>query len=213
MSLLREEDKKEIIKIFQDMKEPVKLVVFKSNQNCDYCPDTVMLLDEVTQLSDKLSLEVYDVDEDRDKAQEYNIDKVPALAIVGDKDYGIRYFGIPAGYEFAALLGDIVDVSKRDSGLAPKSRNHLKKINIPVYIMVFVTPTCPYCPTAVRTAHKLAIESDFIRADMIEAQEFPELASKYNVFAVPKIVINDKLEFEGAYAEPMFIQQVLRVLE
>ncbi len=211
MSLLREEDRQEIRKLFQDLVNPVKLVAFKSDKGCDYCPDTIMLLDELTQLDDRLSLEVYDLSDE--KASEYKIDKVPAIAIVGDKDYGIRFFGIPAGYEFAALLGDIIDVSKRDSGLAAPLREQLKKINIPVHIQVFVTPTCPYCPTAVRTAHKIAIESDMVRADMVEAQEFPDLANQYNVYAVPKIVINDKVEFEGAYAEPVFVQQVLRVLE
>ena len=211
MSLLREEDRQEIRKIFNDLVNPVKLVAFKSDKDCDYCPDTIMLLEELSQLDDRLELEVYDLDDE--KAREYSIDKVPAIAIVGDKDYGVRFFGIPAGYEFAALLGDIIDVSKRDSGLAAPLREQLKKINIPVHIQVFVTPTCPYCPTAVRTAHKIAIESDMVRADMVEAQEFPELANRYNVYAVPKIVINDKVEFEGAYAEPVFVQQVLRVLE
>ncbi len=213
MGFLEEKDKQEIRKMLEEMQGPVKLIVFKSDANCMYCQETAMLMDEVAQLSDKLSLDIVDVDQDKEKAEAYHIDKVPALVIEGSKDYGIRFFGIPAGYEFSAVLGDIIDVSKGDSGLANRSRKELAKIDFPVRIQVFVTPSCPYCPTAVRMAHKFAIENENIRGEMVEAQEFPELAQRYEVYAVPKIVVNDEVEFEGALPEPHFVKQVLRIIK
>ncbi|MCD6455012.1 MAG: thioredoxin family protein [Candidatus Aminicenantes bacterium] len=213
MAFLNDNDRSEIKKMLEEMQNPVKLVVFKKNEGCTYCQETAMLLDEVSQLNEKLSLEIIDVEEDVKAAQEYGIDKVPAVSVVGDKDYGIRFFGIPAGYEFSALLGDIIDVSKGDSGLAERSRKELAKIDFPVRIQVFVTPSCPYCPAAVRMAHKFALENEYITGEMVEAQEFPELAQKYHVYAVPKIVVNDEVEFEGALPEPHFVKQVLRLLK
>lgn len=213
MAFLNDNDRSEIKKMLEEMQNPVKLVVFKKNEGCTYCQETAMLLDEVSQLNEKLSLEIIDVEEDVKAAQEYGIDKVPAVSVVGDKDYGIRFFGIPAGYEFSALLGDIIDVSKGDSGLAERSRKELAKIDFPVRIQVFVTPSCPYCPSAVRMAHKFALENEYITGEMVEAQEFPELAQKYHVYAVPKIVVNDEVEFEGALPEPHFVKQVLRLLK
>jgi glutaredoxin-like protein len=86
----------------------------------------------------------------------------------------------------------------------------VRNISKPLHIQVFVTPTCPYCPKAVRTAHQLAIENPNITADMVESIEFPHLANRYSVMAVPKTVINDKIEFVGALPEEQFIDYVLK---
>ena len=83
----------------------------------------------------------------------------------------------------------------------------------PVHIQVFITPTCPYCSRAVQLAHKLALENDFIVADMIEAIEFPHLSNRYQVQAVPKADINEKVQFEGALPEPAFVDYVLAATE
>jgi len=81
-----------------------------------------------------------------------------------------------------------------------------------VHIQVFVTPTCPYCTTAVRLGHQFAIESPFIRAEMIEATEFPQLANKYDVFGVPKTVINEFVFIDGAVPEATFLENVLKAI-
>jgi len=77
---------------------------------------------------------------------------------------------------------------------------------------VFVTPTCPCCPLAIRTAHQLAIESNHVRADMIEISEFPYLAQRYAVMSVPKIVINEDYSFIGAQPAEYFVEQILMAL-
>lgn len=58
-------------------------------------------------------------------------------------------------------------------------------------------------------AHKLAFLSDKINADVIDATEFVTIAQKYNVYGVPKVIINEKITFEGALPEEPFIEQVL----
>jgi hypothetical protein len=58
-------------------------------------------------------------------------------------------------------------------------------------------------------AHKFAVENDLIRADVIDLNEFPQLAIKYSVMGVPKIVVNEKIEFVGAVPENMFLEHVL----
>jgi glutaredoxin len=78
----------------------------------------------------------------------------------------------------------------------------------PVHFQVFVTPTCPYCPRAVRLAHQLALESDVIRGDMVEAIEFPHLSVKYQVQGVPRTVINETVHIEGAVPEPMLMARL-----
>jgi len=167
-------------------------------------------MEELAELSDLITLEKYHFLTDKEKAEEYKIDKIPATIVMSeDKDYGIRYFGIPSGYEFASLLEDILMISAGDSGLEPESREKLAKLEKPVHIQVFVTPTCPYCPMAVRLAHQIAFESDKVRGDMIEVTEFPHLGNKYGVMGVPKSVFNEKVELEGAVPEPHYVEKVI----
>ena len=61
-----------------------------------------------------------------------------------------------------------------------------------------------------RLAQHMAIASDRVRAECIEANEFPDISQRYHVMAVPKVVINDRVEFEGAYPEPEFLKAVLQ---
>ncbi len=214
MPLLNEKDRKAVRnKLSGAFVNQVIMRIFTQEFECDYCRDLRQLMEELNELSDgKTKLEVYDFEKDSDKAEMWKVDKIPALLLHSAKQYGIRYFGLPAGYEFAALLEDIIDVGNGSSRLMPSTKERLREIDKPVHIQVFVTPTCPYCPRAVRIAHQMALENDLITADMVEAIEFPHLANKYNVMAVPKVVINEKVMFEGALPEAHFLEHVLMAL-
>jgi len=61
-------------------------------------------------------------------------------------------------------------------------------------------------------AHKLALASPFIEADAIEATEFPELARRYRVYGVPKVVINERHSFEGALPERHYVAEIRKAL-
>lgn len=152
-----------------------------------------------------------DVGSHPEPARVYGVDKVPALVLLREDgtDTRVRYFGIPAGYEFGSLVEDLVDISRGETRLSERTRQALSQIARPVHMQVFVTPTCPYCPKAVRLAHQFAMESPFIRADMVEALEFPELADRFGVFGVPKTVINEVEEVEGAVPEAVMLRHVL----
>ncbi len=176
MAFIQENDRIEIQNKFATMQQPVKIINFTQEIECTYCRETRQLMEEVAALSDKISLEVYNFIIDKEQANKYQIDKIPATIIMGEMDYGIRFYGIPSGYEFSTLLEDIVMVSKKDSGLADDSKKILSEIPKPLNLQIFVTPTCPYCPAAVYLAHQLAFESDLIRGEMIEATEFPHLS-------------------------------------
>ena len=210
MSLLPD-DKKEVLRneMKEKMVDPVSIIMFTQEIECRFCSDTRQLVQEFQTLSDKIKVEVYDFMADGDKAKQYGIEKIPALAIVGKKDYGVRIYGIPYGYELQTLVEAIVNVSKGTTDLSEKTKSILADVKAPVHIQVFVTLTCPHCPTAAAVAHKLAIESDFVRADVIDSSEFPQLAQKYSVMGVPKIVINEKVEFVGALSEDLFAEHVL----
>jgi len=213
MNLLKDEDKKFISDEFKKLQDEVKITLFTQKLECQYCDQTHRLLEEVTALSEKLSFQAFHFTVEKEKAAAYGVDKIPATIIEGAKDYGIRFYGIPSGYEFMSLLEAISMVSARDSGLSADSKRKIGTVNKPMHIQVFITPTCPYCPRAVQLAHRLAVENDHIVADMIEAIEFPHLSNRYRVQAVPKVDINEKVQFEGALPEPAFVDQVLAAAE
>jgi len=190
----------------------VKLVTFIQEMECVYCKQTIELVEEISGLSDKVMYEVYDLVEDSKVAEKYGIDKIPAIAVVTEKeDYGIRFFGIPSGYEFVSLLEAIKLVSTGKHELAEETVKKLESIDMPVHIQVFVTATCPYCPRAVMLAHKFAYVSGKIKGDMVEAIEFPHLANKYNVMGVPRSVFNEQDFIEGSVPEKVFADKVVEV--
>jgi len=209
LALLNDKDREHIKTIFQQLQNEVTLTLFTQEIECQYCRETHDILSELVQLHDKLNLKVYNFVTDKEMAEKYHVDKIPATIVEGTKDYGIRYYGIPSGYEFSSLLEDIIDVSKGESGLSEESKAMLKEINAPVRLQVFVTPTCPHCPKAVRLAHKMAIENEFITSDMVEATEFPHLSMRYNVRGVPRTMVGEEFPIEGAVPENMYVQRVL----
>jgi glutaredoxin-like protein len=190
------------------MTAPVTLAVWVSTDGephtCEICEDTRQLVEELAFLSDgKITAKTYDVVSDAAVAQRYGVDAAPAVVVLdaAGKDHGIRFFGIPTGYEFGTLVADITMVSNRDPGLRRETLDALAALSGPVHVQVFVTPTCPYCPQAVLLAHRLAFASDRVTASMVDASEFPDLADRYDVHAVPLTVINDTIRLEGAVPE------------
>ena len=141
MGLLKEDDAQEVRERLSGMVNPVRLIHFTQELNLEYGREAKQLVEELGGLSDKLSAEVYNFLLDKDRVAEYGIDKVPATVIRNGKDFGIRFYGIPAGHEFATILDTILAVSKADSGLKPESREKLAAITEPLHLEVFVTPT------------------------------------------------------------------------
>lgn len=141
MSFIRDEDLVEIRKRFEPLAQPVKLVHFTRELNLEYGREARQLLQELAAVSDKISLEVFNFLIDKEKVAEYRVDKVPATVVRNGKDYGIRFYGLPAGYEFSTLLDAMLSVSSGDSGLSDDSKELLKKVTQPLHLEVFVTPT------------------------------------------------------------------------
>lgn len=190
---------------------PVRLIAFGLDKDCPFCTDNRGLAEEVVALAPgKLTLEVRDFASGDGETDGLRVERVPAIAILGEKDYGIRFYGVPAGFEFTALVAALELVGSRDSFLRPETRERLKALTTPVDLKVFTTLTCPICPLAVNVAHRLAVESDFVTASAIDTAEFPNLVKAHAVLGVPKVVINNGHSFEGALPEDRFVEEVLK---
>lgn len=212
MSEIPEDVAETVVKrLEKEMKDSVRLAYFTQEIECPFCAQTHQLLETVAKLSEKISFEVYDFVKDKTKAEELGIDKIPALAILGKKDYGLRFYGIPSGYEFQTLIEGIILVSSGDSQLPSEAVKVLAKAaTSPVHIQIFVIPTCPVCPVLGAIAFQFAVANSNISVDIVEIAEFPHLTNKYNVIGTPKAALNETTQFEGL-VPPMqlinFIQQ------
>lgn len=209
MAIITAEDAATLRALFEEqLKSDVTLVHYTQRESkiyvpgvvpCAACRDTKDLLEELVELSDRLHLETHDFVADADAAAAAGVDKIPATVVRGrDGGERARFYGAPAGYEFTSLLEDILDVGDGGPALPEPVVAALEEVDQPVHIQVFVTPTCPYCPVSVRAAHVLALASPHVTADMVIGPEFPHVAQRYQVIAVPKTVINDTHHFEGA---------------
>jgi glutaredoxin-like protein len=220
MGIIGDEDAAQLREIFaQQLTDDVTIVHYTQHESrlivpgvvpCATCRDNQALLEELVGLSDHLTLELHDFKAEAELAAQRGIEKIPATVVRGtDGGERARFFGVPSGYEFTTLLEDILEVGGVGPQLSPESTAALAGLEGDVHIQVFVTPTCPYCPAAVRLGHMLALSSEKVVADMVMATEFPQLSQRYGVMAVPKVVINETRTFEGAVHEDLFVEQVV----
>lgn len=219
-TMLDEKIRDQVKQIFTGLNQPVTVLFFGSNEeNCEYCGQTLQLMEELVALSDKLELHSYDIDEQPEVAAQYHVEHVPGIVMTAPdgetfRDYGIRYAGVPAGHEFTSIIRDLLMISSRDSGLSKETKEFLAKLDRPVKMQVFVTPTCPYCPQAVVLAHQMAMESPMVQAEMVEAMEFPILADQFGVSGVPHTVINAGMgDVIGAVPEAALRQKIQQAME
>jgi alkyl hydroperoxide reductase subunit AhpF len=152
MALLRDEDAAKLREIFDErLTGDVTLVHYTQRQSrivvpgavpCASCRDTEALLEELSATSERISLEVHDFAAELAEAEAIGVGKIPATLIKGEQSDGrVRIFGLPSGYEFAALIEGIIDVSSGTTDLAPEVVTALGSLQKDVHIQVFVTPT------------------------------------------------------------------------
>jgi len=215
MGLISPSDQQRLSEAFADMPRRVRLLFFTQTLGCDTCLQAKQILSELPPLSEKISIDEVNFILEPDKAKQYGIDRVPAIALVGqneageDRDSKIRFLGTPAGYEFMSLVQAVLLVGGRPSMLSEESLKRVAAVTVPTTMHVFTTPTCPHCPRAVAVAHEMAFANPNITAFAVEATEFPDLARKYSVTGVPKTVVNDSVEILGALPPDAFVEQAL----
>jgi len=210
MPLMDNDTQTQVRDLLAVVSKPVIIHMFTQDFECGYCKETRQIVEEVAELSESVTVQVHDFVQQQELAEQLGIDKIPALAIMGanDQDYGIRFYGIPSGYEFTSLLEAILLVGTGDLQLDQATLSFLETLEQPLHLQVFVTPTCPYCPRAVFLAHSLAYASDKIVADMVKVTEFPHLGNRYHVMGVPRTVINENTHIEGAVPEGMLLEKI-----
>lgn len=208
MNLIDDATREEVKKNLSNIQDDVEILFFESEGQ--FTNEIKQLLTEISELNSKIKISLYKLGDDNSK--KYNIDKGPVLKILSKHLKGdFRFYGIPSGYEFATLLyilntasngkvgGPLVDVSK--------------KINNDIKLEVFLSPTCPHCPSSAIVAFKLAMLNEKVKAYVYEVMEFQEEVQKYKVSGVPKTIINEgKHEYIGGLPEDAASREILKTI-
>jgi len=224
---LTEEDKKEIKQQIGELKNHFEVLLFSKKINCQYCGETEALLKEVSDTLEKMKVNVYNPVLDEDLAKKYNVNEEELPAIIFKSDFNtnsenIKFLGIPAGYEFAWFLStvnmianNVFPISQQTLEKIEQIKNILKSKGYNLDIMVFVTPSCPYCPIMGINSSVLSLLSDNVKTTIIDVAEFHSYAHQYSVMGVPKTVIKLNTgkgvvedSVEGALPENKFIEKI-----
>ena len=219
MTLMDEKTKRQVReRLAETLSGPVELRLYRrpdtgrlilpGGVGCQTCEMTEELARTLVEAApDKLQLTVIDVGE-----QPGEVDAVPALTVGRPgEESRITFQGLPSGYEFATVVDAIERASGPGNELSPGMVEQLAKLASNVEVMVFVTPTCPYCPGAASMANRMARASAKVRSVVVEANEYPELSDRFQVQGVPRTVVNRSGSFVGALPEVMFVESVLKL--
>jgi len=147
MGLLSPADQDKLRASFSEMTSNVRVLFFTQSLDCETCLHTRHILDELPALSDKIAIEEVNFVLEKEKATQYGIDRVPALALLADgsngdgRDSRIRFLGAPSGYEFISLVQALLLVGGRASSLTDENRQKLAAVDKPMTVQVFTTPT------------------------------------------------------------------------
>lgn len=206
MAFLDEGVRQEIKNRLAGGTEPVILHVFSQtedsqgpdDQPCPQCPETVELMEEVAALSEHVTVKVHDRLADAGTFTRYRVAHVPTVIPEANGFTGVRFVGIPHGYEFASFLEILAILLKGEKpAVQDDTAQRLAAIDEPVNLKVFYTPACTHCPRAVQNAMYLARHNKHITAEIIESSQFPDLIHTFQVYAVPRTVINEIAFFDG----------------
>jgi len=193
VTVIPEEDAELLREIFDEkMRSDVEVLLFIKREDSS-SDEAEKLLKELSALSPKISLQVYDFDKDREAVERYGISRVPAVTIIGEKDYGIRYYGVPFEQEFETLIEWLISVSRGDVDLSPETLKRLEELEEDKKLTVLVTYACPQCPEVAQRVIEFAVASDNISVDIIDIFEFPEVKKDFPVLvSTPKIFAGNK---------------------
>jgi glutaredoxin-like protein len=220
MTFLDEKTQQKVQDMLKPITKPVEMAVFTRSMvlvgqdEPGMQRETVQLLQEIASLNEHLRV-IEKLFSD-DEAQALGLAQAPTTLLreAGSSRSNIRFLGIPSGYEFSTLLETLLMLGTGESKLSENLQVELAKVETPVHMQSFVTPTCPYCPRAVLTAYKFAFHNPNVLAEGIEASEFPILSNRYRIQGVPDTIISAQTEQRvlGGQPERVFLEATFKAL-
>ncbi len=188
---------------------PVRLVVWASERNS--CTEG-NAVDLARTLADR-----YPMLEFRNRARLANYSFYPVLGVMGldeqgkEVDYGIRFIGLPAWYHLNSLIGAIQAVAFRASTTEAKTRIILSRLpaDREIRLQLFTTPEDEAGVPMATLAANMAVATPQLRCWIVMLNDFPTMAHRHSIYAVPHTIVNETRHLQGFYDEEQLLRQVV----
>jgi hypothetical protein len=207
--MVRESTQQMIRSSLADMKQPVRLVVFTKDRDCDACPGALELGSAIKAASPKIALEVYDQTMDRDKSELYRVTRVPTFVVQAPDGRCVSFSGSVEGISLALLLEAIAGAANPRAWF-PGIAGTLNQLRQEVHTQVFLENDCTLCKPVAEAAVGLALTNRSVIAEIIVADDFPELLAKHRIRILPYTRFGPKLFLEGHVMESEFLEMLLK---
>lgn len=196
----------------QRLFRPLELFVF-ADPSTTKGADALHIATSLAELTSKVRLNTITSLESK-AARHFNIRHLPAFVVRDDNrnHYGIVHYGIPVGYDFAAFLNTLIEVSEGKADLCPTTHRRLSALDQKIHLQVFVGPKCPFCPIATHFANQFSIASELITSETINTFQFPDWVEQYQIQSLPTILINHKIRMIGIPAECTILDHLFEAL-
>jgi len=195
---------------FQKLDKPVKLLLFLSSKEESNSFQVYEFFNSIALQDPKITLDVITQNTQSKLFTSYHVSEVPTLIIEGS---GVRYVGVPSGPEAGMFIQTIVMSSTKTTSIGDFISKILTSVLNPVQIRTIVTSQCTICPLAVRIGNIFALESALkgngkVQHEIIEALEHADYVSEYDLSAVPIIIINEVVAFNGIPDVNKYVEKI-----
>jgi len=198
------EIQEELRAIFSEMPYKISLILFTApGANEIFCEGTRQIIRAIREIAPQISLREFGLN--HELAGQYGVTRSPTLLFDPER-IKVQWLGAPLGEESRTFVEALIMIGRRETNLSEPSQKILQNLKGSRSIIVFVSPTCPYCPQQAVNSLKAALERpDLISVRIIDIQAFPDLADQYSAHSVPQVFANDKLIALGAQPEELFM--------
>ena len=197
------------------LKRPVSPILLpgqEPNSDADEMYDAEQIVRKLAALSPQIIADIRNVQEETGLAESLDVEELPMLSVSTQGENRVRFIGVPTGNLFEGLLEAVRRASTGENEMPVDLLRDLGRITGDVHLRVFVTPTCPACRPAIKSAHCMALASQSIRADVIDATAFLDLGRRFEIHSVPTIVLNDRLSV-GRISDDKLLEVVLHAAD
>jgi alkyl hydroperoxide reductase subunit AhpF len=193
-----------------DMKQPVRLVVFTRDRDCDECPGALELAQAIRTAAPKVAIETYDITMDRDKTEEYGVKRVPSFVVQSTTRRSVTFSGAVEGLSLVMLLDAIGGVANNRAWFPDRVSSTLALLRQEVNVQVFLENDCTLCKPVAEIAMGLALTNRMVSAELIVADDFPDLLAKHRIKVLPFIRFGEKLSLDGHVPESEFLEMLFQ---
>lgn len=184
---------------FKKLRKPIKILLFLSTKDDSTSLSVLEFMNVIVNQDPQIDLKVFYKETHSESFEQQQIQEIPAIVIEGT---GICYTGVPSGPESGVFIQTLIMKSTENSGVGEVISKILASVTKPVKLRSIMTSQCTICPLAVKIGNTIALESAIngngkITHEIVEALEHKNYVAKYDLSAVPIIIINNKVTFHG----------------